>query len=152
MASSASDSYEKFFSLYCCHIIYAGLKNGIVVTASPYWLIIISILLSKHATTVKCDGTGSELLWPLFSAIFAGFCGWCVLGASSFQCWKVIKAKLEVLFKGTYSLCWAVRVYLLLLLVPVRKDPSCLLYPVMDSSLHEFSYVINTVSFGGSWK
>lgn len=44
-----------------------------------------------------------------------------MLGASSFQCRKVSKAKLEELFKGTYPLSWPVRVYLLLHLVPVTK-------------------------------
>lgn len=52
----------KFLSMYHYCIINAGLKNEIVVTTPVLDDKIISILLSKPATTVKCDGTASGLL------------------------------------------------------------------------------------------
>lgn len=62
MASSTSDSYEApflvLFLYYLCWIKEWDCCDNSSVLADK----IISILLEKPATTVKHDGTGSELL------------------------------------------------------------------------------------------
>lgn len=88
----------RILSYHCCGIISAHLNNGIVVT-TPLFILNLSMKWYQIPPAEKV------ILWSLFCAPFVGIHGWSVLGASSWQCWKVIKAKLEVFFKSIYSLC-----------------------------------------------